>query len=59
MLFPRQGKMPVWPDPGLNKDEAWAQCVVTPYRDSYGHLPALENKRLCLFSRRAKVRIYF
>lgn len=59
MLFPRQGEMPVWPDPSLNKDEARTRCVIIQYRDYWGHLPALENKGLCLFNHCANVRIYF
>lgn len=44
VLFPQQGKMPVWHDPRLNKEEARAQCVVIRYHGAWGQLPAMGNK---------------
>jgi len=58
VLFPEQGKMPIWHDCRLNKEEARARCVLVRWRDARGQLPAVGNLRRCLFSRCGTVRIY-
>lgn len=58
VLFPQRGTTPIWHDPGLNKAEARAPCVVIRYRDARGQPPALGKKSSHLFSYCGNVRIY-